>query len=98
MLNQHICNAIQNRQTLTFSYHGFPRTVEPHAYGVDQNGHDVIRAYQVGGSSESGEYRGWKLFHVVEMFSLTLQQNTFSKPRDGYKRGDKGMARIYCEL
>lgn len=98
MRNSQICSAIEGMQTLSFTYHGYSRTVEPHAYGVDSQGHDVIRAYQIGGNSESGEYRGWKLFHVAEMRGLTVQQNTFATPRNGYKRGDKGMARIYCQL
>ena len=92
-----ICNAIKNMQTLSFTYKGFRRVVEPHTYGADTKGHEALRAFQTSGGSESGEL-GWKLFHVTEMHGLTSQQATFSGPRPGYKRGDKGFSSIRCQL
>ena len=59
-----IASAIQSRNLLSFVYDGFRRTVEPHTFGVDAKGHAALRAYQVAGGSESGEYVGWKLFHA----------------------------------
>lgn len=93
-----ITSAIENRNLLTFTYDGRPRTVEPHTYGVDSKGHMALRAFQVGGGSESGEYVGWKLFHVQEMHGLNIQPQTFSGARPGYKRGDKAFASIQAQL
>jgi len=93
-----ITNAIQNRNLLTFNYAGFRRTVEPHTYGTDTRGHLALRAYQVAGGSESGEYVGWKLFHVHEMAGVTVQPQTFAGPRPGYKRGDKAFVGITAQL
>jgi hypothetical protein len=90
--------AIYGRQLLSFVYDGFRRTVEPHTYGTDAKGHLALRAYQVGGGSDSGEHVGWKLFHVHEMLSLTVQRQSFANPRPGYKRGDKAFAKITAEL
>lgn len=53
-----ITAAIHHRNLLTFVYDGFRRTVEPHTYGMDKKGHMALRAYQVSGGSESGEYVG----------------------------------------
>ena len=60
-----ISSAIQDRHLLSFTYDGFPRVVEPHCCGTDKKGHPALRAYQVQGGSESGEYVGWKLFHFI---------------------------------
>ncbi|AJP49426.1 MAG: hypothetical protein FD187_356 [bacterium] len=93
-----IADAIRTRKLLQFSYDGHPRTVEPHTYGIDGKGHQALRAYQVRGGSESGEYVGWKLFHVAEMRGTAILNQGFTGPRNGYKKGDKAFARIMAEL
>lgn len=93
-----ISTAIGNRNLLAFNYAGYRRTVEPHTYGVDTKGHIALRAYQVSGGSESGEYVGWKSFHVHEMQGLSVLSQTFAGPRQGYKRGDKAFASISAQL
>lgn len=69
-----IASAINNRQLLSFSYDGYPRIVEPHTYGTDTKSHTALRAYQVRGGSESGEYVGWK--SIVILKSLLTRQST----------------------
>jgi hypothetical protein len=98
MENQTISQAIGGRNLLSFSYHGLPRVVEPHAYGTSTRGNDVIRCFQIGGESESGEAFGWKLMLVDEIEQLTVLEARFAGPRDGYKQGDRGMSRIYRQL
>ena len=93
-----IANAIRERKLLQFTYDGFSRTVEPHAYGIDRKNRYVVRAFQVAGGSESGEYVGWKLFCEDEMLGTAVLNQTFSGPRPGYKRGDKAMYQIVEEL
>ncbi len=93
-----IATAIQGRNLLSFIYDGFQRTVEPHTFGVDAKGHPALRAYQVSGGSDSGEYIGWKLFHANEMRGVTMQPQKFAGPRPGYKRGDKAFASIRAQL
>jgi len=93
-----ISAAIQNKQLLSFTYDGYSRTVEPHCYGVDTKGHRALRAYQVGGGSDSGEFTGWKIFHVDEMRGLSALAAQFASPRQGYKRGDKAFVAIHAQL
>jgi hypothetical protein len=93
-----IPTAIQGRNLLSFMYDGFCRTVEPHAYGMDTKGHMALRAYQVNGGSNSGEYVGWKLFHINEMLNVSVQPQAFAGPRPGYKRGDKAFASITAQI
>lgn len=90
--------AIQSRHLLAFTYDGFVRTVEPHTVGIDSKGHRALRAYQVSGGSESGEYVGWKMFHVDEIFSLSELPQAFNGPRPGFKRGDSAFRVITAEL
>ncbi|MCX7249016.1 MAG: hypothetical protein NTX31_15325 [Burkholderiales bacterium] len=93
-----ITNAIKSRQLLSFTYDGYQRVVEPHTYGVDSKGHYALRAYQVRGGSESGEYTGWKLFHVNEMNHLSALADHFANARPGYGRHDKAFSTIDAEL
>jgi hypothetical protein len=97
-MNQGICNAIRNRNLLNFSYDGYLRVVEPHAHGISTAGHEVIRCYQVRGSGSDGKSTGWHLMTVSKIVGLKAMEETFSKPRDGYRKGGKGMSTIFCEL
>ena len=93
-----ICEAINNNNLLTFTYDGYSRIVEPHTFGTDKKGHEALRAYQVSGGSDSGEYVGWKLFHIHEMFNITILQEKFDGPRPKYTQGDSGFSHIQCQL
>lgn len=94
-----IATPIHNRNLLRLIYDGGSRTVEPHAYGHNNaKSHDLLRAYQVSGSSKSFEYVGWKLFRCDEIQSIEVLTDRFAAPRDGYKRGDKALDQIYAEL
>jgi hypothetical protein len=93
-----IASAIQNRKLLVFTYDGHHRTVEPHTVGLDTKGHMAMRAYQIAGGSESGEYIGWKIFHVQQMYGLAVLPQSFGGTRPGYKRGDKAFLDIRTQL
>lgn len=93
-----IASAIRNRQLIRFSYDGYLRTVEPHAYGTDRKNRYLLRGYQVAGGSESGEFVGWKLFREDEMVALNVTTDKFAGPRPDYKRGDKAIHDIVAEL
>jgi hypothetical protein len=92
-----IREAIENMQLIEFNYDGGKRIVEPHCYGQSSKGNNVIRAYQVGGYSSSGKM-GWKLYDLSKVSSLTLLEEKFDNPRNGYRRGDSAMSIIYSQL
>lgn len=96
-MNLTITQAIKEQKNLEFRYHGYARTVEPHAYGRDKGGDEILRCYQTSGGSESGEREGWKLLKVREVISLHLINSEFSIRRE-YKRNDKAMAHIFEQL
>lgn len=93
-----ITAAINERRYLTFVYDGYSRTVEPHTFGVDKKGHTALRAYQVAGGSESGEYVGWKLFHVDRLGGIRMLPEHFSGARPDYKRNDSAFSNIHAQL
>lgn len=92
-----ICHAIQEMLKLEFIYDGYPREVLPHCYGVTTTGKDAIRCYQISGGSASGTVQGWHLMTVNKMVGLKTTGH-FEGAASGYKRGDRGMSHIYCEL
>ena len=96
-MNQTICEAIQDQLVLELRYHGYSRLVEPHAYGRDKNGDEIVRCYQISGGSESGERIGWKLLKVGEVFSLSTTSDQF-RARAGYRRNDKAIEYVFCQI
>ncbi len=97
-MNQIIRDAVLNRSVLEFTYHGHPRIVEPHAYGLSLKQNEVVRCYQTGGTSDSGTVPCWRLMEIDEIESLSMTGQHFVGERIGYKKGDKGMSTIFCEL
>ncbi len=92
-----IDNAIHSRHILSFTYKGHHRIVEPHTYGVDQNGHMVLNAYQIGGSS-SGTIPDFRNFVMADIIALSVSEKIFSGPRPGYKRNNSFYSTIHAQL
>lgn len=92
------CQALSDGKRLELRYDGFARVVEVHAVGESTAGHNIMRAYQVRGGSESNEPVGWKIFRLDEAFSAHILNEDSEAPRRGYKHGDKAMRRIYCQI
>jgi hypothetical protein len=96
-MNSAIAQAIEQHRIVDLRYHGYSRSVEPHAYGRDKKGDEVLRCFQVSGGSDSGERSGWKLLKVGEAFTVELTNEKFT-PRAEYKRNDKAMEFFFCQL
>ena len=98
-MNPQIVRAIHERRRLQLRYGWGIRWVEPHAYGVTAEGHEVLRCYQIGGTSSSGRPVGWKLLRVDEITSLNVEEDTFPRPRFDYDPADPAMTRqIFAQL
>jgi hypothetical protein len=97
-MNTEICKAIENRSILQFDYHGEERFVEPHCHGTSSKGNELLRGYQVGGGSVSGNPSPWRLFNIEDAVNLIITGKNFDGPRPDYNPNDKGMARICCRL
>lgn len=98
MLNSTACDALAKGRCLEIRYDGFVRVVEVHACGTSTAGSFVMRVWQVRGGSVSGERSGWKLLRLDETRGLFLLDETSHAPREGYKRNDRDMVRIFCQI
>ena len=97
-MDDRICSAIRRRQVMAFDYDGLPRVVEPHAHGTSLAGKEMLRAYQVKGQSASDPNLGWRPFIVAKMVRVRVLERTFAGTRPLYRRGDRGMRVVHCEL
>ena len=93
-----ICSAINERRELHFYYNGGYRTAEPYCYGISRKGNELLRAFQTGGYSESGNPENWKLFSVDKMDEITITTEEFLGDRPEYKPDDSAMEDIYCNI
>ena len=92
------CAALQQGRRLELRYDGYTRIVEVHAVGVSSARHAAMRVWQVRGGSVSGERSGWKLMRLDEALSAHIIDEPSEAPRSGYKRGDKDLVRIHCQI
>lgn len=73
------------------------RVVEPYAHGVTRQGNEALRAYQIGGTSET-EVPGWRLFLVGRMFGLRMSESSFAGTVPGYAHGDRALNPVHCRV
>ena len=93
-----ICDAINHRHLVRFNYDGHERVVIPAAYGRQVSTHnEVLRGYQIGGTSKSRVPPLWDLFLVGKMLGFTVLEETFDADPPGYNRGDQYID-IQCQL
>jgi hypothetical protein len=93
-----ICEAIRKKLLLEFRYGGLPRVVEPYAHGISTRGTEVLRAVQVGGSSNSGGFGYGKLWAVDEITALRIMTESFPADDPNYNPEDSGMQSIHCRV
>lgn len=92
------CEALAAKNRLEIRYDGFIRVVEVHAVGTTSEGNPVMRAWQVRGGSKSGNTTGWKLLSLEKTWSYCILDEESCTPRPKYKRGDKAIAHIRCQV
>lgn len=92
------CTALQQGRCLELHYDGWSRCVEVHAVGYTKDNHAIMRVWQSHGGSNSNESVGWKLLRLDEVVRADLGAHSSDVPRSGYRRGDRAMARIVCQI
>lgn len=97
-MNDKIVESIQQRRIIAFYYDGGYRSVEPYCYGASGTGHDVLRAYQVGGHSDSEVHEGWKLFKTSRIKNIVETEEVFKEIRSDYKQDDPAIKEIYAQI
>jgi len=92
-----IFQAIEKRHLMQFHYEGYSRIVEPHMYGSDAAGVDLLCGYQIAGSDEFSKHTGWEKFEVSKIESLECLVTRYPGPRHPYRLHSKTFKRIYCQ-
>ena len=94
MYNPGICEAIKERRVLQITYERKIRLIEPHAYGIDDEDHELLRAWQQLPLPED-----WRTFRLDKTTGIAITATRFLQPRPGYNRNDSAMKKkIYCQL
>uniref|UniRef100_UPI00404AC434 hypothetical protein n=2 Tax=Flavobacteriaceae TaxID=49546 RepID=UPI00404AC434 len=92
-----IIKAITERIVIQFEYEGFTRIVEPFALGIHKTTNNtVLRAYQIGGYSESKRTIPWRLYDISLIKSFQLTNQKAENNREYYNPKDKDMSFIFC--
>jgi hypothetical protein len=93
-----ICEAIEKRRLLQFSYDDLTRIVEPHLFGRKTSGNDVLSGWLVEGYTESDSRPYWRNYSIEKMDFIIMLEETFTGTREGYNPDDRTMEEIYCRL
>lgn len=80
-----IIEAIRSKRLLAFTYSGLPRTIEPHIYGINDGGHQIL-GYQVRGSSSKGNVPDWRRFNLLAIHDLQILDETFPGRRQSSRQ------------
>ena len=97
-MNGVICEAIEKKRLLQFSYEDLTRIVEPHLFGRKTSVNDVLSGYLVGGYTESDNEPYWRSYIVEEMEFVIMLDETFTGSKEGFNPNDNSMEEIYCSL
>ena len=92
-----IQQALTERREVEFTYHGFPRRVEPHALGHATEGRLALLGWQVAGGSSSEPPPGWRTFMLADITDLKLTRETFA-PRADYRPQTTKLRPIAAEV
>ena len=96
-MNGLVVAAIGQRRLLKLAYTAGSRIVEPHVYGLDGGGRELLRCYQLAGESAPRERAGWKLLRAGDVAAVEVLDVRF-EPRVDYKREDPAIQAAYARL
>ena len=97
-MNLSICQAINERLLIRFTYNNSSRIVEPFSYGLTAAGHEVLRGYQIGGESGSGQPLGWRLFTVRKVEDLSLTADHWESNPPDYRFDDPAIVSYFARV
>lgn len=96
-MNEQICEAIRDRKLIQFQYEGLSRVVEPYCYGIATTGNELVRAYQVEGSSSTGKLE-WKFFDIDKIIDLEVLDESFNVNNSDFKPNDPVILEVFCAV
>jgi hypothetical protein len=97
-LREQLCGAITRRSLVMFEYGDLIRVVEPHRFGVNSAGHEMLSGWLRAGYSRSDPAGGWRNYLLSDVSALQVLDAPFAGTRPGYAAHDQRMREVYCEL
>jgi len=97
-LREQLCGAIRRRSLVMFEYGDLIRVVEPHRFGVNSAGHEMLSGWLRAGYSRSDPAGGWRNYLLHEVTALQVLDAPFAGARPGYAANDPRMPEVFCEL
>jgi len=97
-IRQQLCAAISRRSLVMFEYGDLIRVVEPHRFGVNSAGHQMLSGWLRAGYSRSDPAGGWRNYLLTSVSALQVLDAPFAGTRPGYTAQDARMREVYCEL
>jgi hypothetical protein len=97
-LREQLCAAIRRRSLVMFEYGDLIRVVEPHRYGVNSAGHEMLSGWLRAGYSRSDPAGGWRNYLITDVSALQVLDAPFAGTRPGFAAHDARMREVYCEL
>ena len=97
-LREQLCAAIRRRSLVMFEYGDLIRVVEPHRFGLNSAGHEMLSGWLRAGYSRSDPAGGWRNYLVSDVHALQVLDAPFAGTRPGYVGHDPRMREVYCEL
>ena len=97
-LREQLCAAIRRRSLVMFEYGDLIRVVEPHRFGINSAGHEMLSGWLRAGYSRSDPAGGWRNYLLSDVSALQVLDAPFAGTRPGYAAHDPRMRETYCEL
>ena len=97
-LRAQLCAAITRQSLVMFEYGDLIRVVEPHRFGVNSAGHEMLSGWLRAGYSRSDPAGGWRNYLLSDVSALQVLDAPFAGTRPGYAAHDPRMLEVYCEL
>src|SRR5215208_1675863 len=97
-LREQLCAAIRRRSLVMFEYGDLNRVVEPHRFGINSAGHEMLSGWLRAGYSRSDPAGGWRNYLLSDVGALQVLDAPFAGTRPGYAPHDPRMREVFCEL
>ena len=97
-LREQLCAAIRRRSLVMFEYGDLIRVVEPHRFGINSAGHEMLSGWLRAGYSRSDPAGGWRNYLLSDVSALQVLDAPFAGTRPGYTAHDARMREVHCQL
>lgn len=93
-----IAQAIKEKKTLEFAYHGFDRVVVPYACGLTPTNEIKMIGFQIGGGSNSGVTEKLRFYTAADMAGVAFSDAAYREATEEDKAVFAQFSKIYEQI